>query len=139
MIDAIRAFLMCFAAHSAYAREPPATATTTTSAPSNAKNKMSAPFEAICSAIMAGIIVNAVISCSTPTPSRINSYTNKPENTPAKSDEYTSLVISARPSAKSGGTIDHTPVEINSKPSMGFYSPFPPAPTQSTGIYYRRL
>ena len=139
MIDAIRAFLMCFAAHSAYAREPPATATTTTNAPSKAKNKMSAPFEAICSAIMAGIMVNAVISCSTPTPSRVNSYTIKPEKTPANKDEYTSLVMSARPSAKSGGTIDHTPVEINSKPSMGYYSPFPPVSTQNTGINYRRL
>ena len=42
-----------------------------------------------------------------------------PENTPTNRDEYTSLVIRARPSAKSGGTIDQAPVEISSKPSMG--------------------
>ena len=45
---------MCFAAHSAYAREPPAMAMMTTNAPSNAKNKISAAFDEICSAITWG-------------------------------------------------------------------------------------
>ena len=48
---AMRALLMCFAAHSAYAREPPAMAMMTTNAPNNAKNKISAAFDEICSAI----------------------------------------------------------------------------------------
>ncbi len=43
--------LICFAAHSAYAREPPAMAMMTTNAPNNAKNKISAAFDEICSAI----------------------------------------------------------------------------------------
>ena len=37
-------------------------------------------------------------------------------------EEYTSFVISASPSAKSGGMIDHTPVLIRSNPSI--YVPF---------------
>lgn len=41
-----------------------------------------------------------------------------PTNTPIASEEYTSFVISARPKAKMGGTIDHTPVEMRSKPSI---------------------
>ena len=42
----------------------------------------------------------------------------RPENTPTSKEEYTSLVRRARPSAKSGGTMDQAPVEISSKPSM---------------------
>ena len=73
MTVAMRALLMCFAAHSAYAREPPAMAMMTTNAPNNAKNKISAAFDEICSAITWGMSVNAVMSWSKPTPSRQNS------------------------------------------------------------------
>ena len=43
-----------------------------------------------------------------------------PVNTPMVSDEYTSLVMSARTSAKIGGTMDHRPVAMSSNPSMTF-------------------
>ena len=71
-ICAIFAFLICVATHSPYAREPPAPAMTTTSAPSNARNKSSAPLPAICSAIICGTMVNESTSCSNPAPFRLN-------------------------------------------------------------------
>ena len=40
-----------------------------------------------------------------------------PTNTPMVSDEYTSLVMSARANASSGGTMDQAPVLISSKAS----------------------
>ena len=43
-----------------------------------------------------------------------------PVNTPMVSDEYTSLVMSARTSARIGGTMDHRPVAMSSNPSMTF-------------------
>lgn len=67
-ICAIFAFLMCVDTHSAYARDPPAAAMTTTSAPNNARNSSSAPLPAICSAIICGTMVNESTSGSTPTP-----------------------------------------------------------------------
>ena len=41
-----------------------------------------------------------------------------PTNTPMASEEYTSFVISAKPSARIGGMIDHTPVLMRSNPSI---------------------
>ena len=43
-----------------YAREPPAIVTTTTSAPSSARNSSMVPFPLICAAISFGMLVNAV-------------------------------------------------------------------------------
>ena len=40
-----------------------------------------------------------------------------PTNTPMVSDEYTSLVMSARANASNGGTMDQAPVLISSKAS----------------------
>ena len=71
-IWAIFAFLMWVDTHSPYALEPPAVAMTTTSAPNNARNKISAPFPAICSAIICGTIVNDEMSCSKPAPFSVN-------------------------------------------------------------------
>lgn len=41
-----------------------------------------------------------------------------PVNTPMASEEYTSFVTSAKPNARMGGMMDHTPVLIRSKPSI---------------------
>ena len=45
---------------------------TTVSAPSSARKSSSAPFPAICSAIICGTIVNDAMSCSPPAPFSVN-------------------------------------------------------------------
>ena len=42
----------------------------------------------------------------------------RPENTPTVREEYTSLVMKESTSARTGGTIDQTPVDMRSNPSM---------------------
>ncbi len=67
-----RADLMCVETQRAYAREPPAMAMTTVSAPSSARNSNRAPFPAICSAIICGTMHNASMAWSMPAPFSVN-------------------------------------------------------------------
>ena len=55
-----------------YARDPPASATSTTSAPSSAKNSSNNALSAIWAPIIRGTIVNAWMSGSIPGPDAVN-------------------------------------------------------------------
>ena len=102
----------------AYARDPPAAAMTTTRRP-NARNSSSAPLPAICSAIICGTMVNESTSGLTPTPLErelVDHHAH--EHADGQRGIHLLRDRSAKPSARIGGMIDHTPVLMRSNPSI---------------------